>query len=232
MRPLLLRPPFFVSGSVRLFSGFVFVTSSKVGDGHEAAARARRLVLCERGIQTCAPSKISIVSPSLELDDRLLPAGARALAVMPRRFGFGCTLTMFTRATLTLEELLDGLADLRLVRVLVHPERVLAVGDAGCSSSRRRPARAETSFGCRLMTRPSAGSRSSADSVDEQRARPDDRRDLDVGRRPRQPCARGCGGLPSTPPRRRCATTTHRQRPCPSSRAARAPASSTGVVER
>src|SRR5207247_7242786 len=30
MRPLLLRPPFFVSFSVSAFSGFVFVTSSKV----------------------------------------------------------------------------------------------------------------------------------------------------------------------------------------------------------
>ena len=30
MRPLLLRPPLFFSGSVRLFSGSVFVISSKV----------------------------------------------------------------------------------------------------------------------------------------------------------------------------------------------------------
>jgi len=30
MRPLLLRPPFLVTGSSRLFSGFVFVTSSNV----------------------------------------------------------------------------------------------------------------------------------------------------------------------------------------------------------
>ncbi len=30
MRPLLFRPPFFVSGSVRLFSGFDFVISSNV----------------------------------------------------------------------------------------------------------------------------------------------------------------------------------------------------------
>ena len=30
IRPLLLRPPFFFSGSVRLRSGVVFVTSSKV----------------------------------------------------------------------------------------------------------------------------------------------------------------------------------------------------------
>ncbi len=30
MRPVLFRPPFFVSGSVRLFSGRVFVTSSKL----------------------------------------------------------------------------------------------------------------------------------------------------------------------------------------------------------
>src|SRR5947208_5158193 len=30
MRPLLLRPPFFVTGSTRFFSGFDFVTSSKV----------------------------------------------------------------------------------------------------------------------------------------------------------------------------------------------------------
>ena len=30
IRPVLFRPPFFFSGSVRLFSGVVFVTSSKV----------------------------------------------------------------------------------------------------------------------------------------------------------------------------------------------------------
>ena len=30
MRPWLLRPPFFVTGSVRLFSGSDFVTSSNV----------------------------------------------------------------------------------------------------------------------------------------------------------------------------------------------------------
>ncbi len=30
MRPLLLRPPFFVTGSSRLFSGVVFVISSNV----------------------------------------------------------------------------------------------------------------------------------------------------------------------------------------------------------
>ena len=36
---------------------------------------------------------------------------------MPRRFGFACTLTMFTFCDLDVEELLDRLADLRLVRV-------------------------------------------------------------------------------------------------------------------
>ncbi len=30
IRPVLFRPPFFVSGSVRLFSGLPFVTSSNV----------------------------------------------------------------------------------------------------------------------------------------------------------------------------------------------------------
>ena len=46
-----------------------------------------------------------------------------------RRFGFGLHLDDVHGLDVDLEELLDGLADLRLVRVAVHAERVLAVAD-------------------------------------------------------------------------------------------------------
>src|SRR5512132_1900188 len=63
-----------------------------------------------------------------ELDDRLLPAGARALAVVPH-LRLRRDLDHVHRDHLDAEELLDGLPDLCLVRVLVHAERVLAVLD-------------------------------------------------------------------------------------------------------
>src|SRR5947208_2432526 len=63
-----------------------------------------------------------------ELHDRLLPAWAPALDVVAhlrlRRY-----LDDVHRHDLDAEELLDGLPDLRLVRVLVNLERVLAVLD-------------------------------------------------------------------------------------------------------
>src|SRR5262245_610767 len=64
----------------------------------------------------------------LELDDRLLPAGAGALAVVPHLW-LRRDLDDVDRDHLDAEELLDRLPDLRLVRVLVHAERVLAVLD-------------------------------------------------------------------------------------------------------
>src|SRR5262245_27956443 len=64
----------------------------------------------------------------LQLDDRLLPAGARALAVVPH-LRLRRNLDHVDGDDLDAEQLLDRLPDLRLVRVLVHAERVLAVLD-------------------------------------------------------------------------------------------------------
>ena len=102
MRPLLLRPPFFVSGSSSVFSGSVFVTSSKVGDGHEAAARARRLVLAY-GISHSDLRALEDLDRLARRAAGRSPSSSRALcpAMTPRRFGFACTLTMFTPSTLT-----------------------------------------------------------------------------------------------------------------------------------
>src|SRR6185436_1387981 len=66
-------------------------------DRHEAAARRRRLELANRH-QTCAPSKISIVSPSRSCTMAFFQPGRMPLD-MPRRFGLACTLRMFTFST-------------------------------------------------------------------------------------------------------------------------------------
>src|SRR5690349_9591241 len=64
----------------------------------------------------------------LELDDGLLPTGARALD-HPAPLRLGRHLDDVHAEDRDLEELLDGLADLRLVRVLVHLERVAVLLD-------------------------------------------------------------------------------------------------------
>src|SRR6266704_2670976 len=63
-----------------------------------------------------------------ELHDRLLPARAPALDVVAH-LRLRRHLDDVHRHDLDAEELLDGLPDLRLVRVLVNLERVLAVLD-------------------------------------------------------------------------------------------------------
>ena len=88
----------------------------------------------------------------------------------PRRFGFGCTLRMFTFCDVDVEELLDGLAHLRLVRVRVHLERVLPVARSGCSSSRRRPARAASRSGGGSLAGPPWTSGSAASLISSARA--------------------------------------------------------------
>src|SRR6187200_1639152 len=70
----------------------------------------------------------SVFVTSAKLDDRLLPARPAALGE-PTALRLRLDLHDVDRCDLDLEELLDGLANLRLVRVLVHLERVLAVGD-------------------------------------------------------------------------------------------------------
>src|SRR3970040_378285 len=63
-----------------------------------------------------------------ELDDRLLPAGP-ATTREPAPLRLRLDLEDVHALDLDVEELLDRLPDLGLVRVLVHLERVLAVGD-------------------------------------------------------------------------------------------------------
>jgi len=78
---------------------------------------------------SCAPSKISIVSPARSCHDGLLPALAGALdgAAALR---LGLNLDHVDARDLDVEELLDGLADLRLVRVRVDAECVAPRTDA------------------------------------------------------------------------------------------------------
>src|SRR5258706_5223249 len=66
----------------------------------------------------------------MELDDRLLPALLRALD-LPAALRLRLNLDDVHAPDLHVEELLDRLPDLRAVRILVHAERVLAVGGAG-----------------------------------------------------------------------------------------------------
>src|SRR5262249_53245993 len=61
-------------------------------------------------------------------DDRLLPAGARA-GEHPAPLRLGLHLDDVHADDVDVEELLDRLPDLRLVRVLVHLERVAVLGD-------------------------------------------------------------------------------------------------------
>ena len=121
----------------------------------------------------------------LELDDGLLPARTDALDGTAA-LRLGLHLDDRDVQDLDVEELLDGLADLRLVRILVDLERVavlrdLAVallGDHGCDqhlAGMKAHALLPLLLGARLHER----ERSLAD---EQRARPDDLGDLDLGR--------------------------------------------------
>src|SRR5437016_553085 len=63
-----------------------------------------------------------------ELHDGLLPARPAAPGE-PAPLRLGLHLEDVHALHLDAEELLDRLADLGLVRILVHPERVLAIGD-------------------------------------------------------------------------------------------------------
>src|SRR5262249_37081715 len=71
----------------------------EVRDRHEAPSRRRRLEPADRH-QICAPSKNSIVWPGWSFTIAFFQPG-RMPFVSPRRFGLGCTLTMFTRTTFT-----------------------------------------------------------------------------------------------------------------------------------
>src|SRR5438132_7044426 len=161
MRPLLFRPPFLVTGSSRLFSGFVFVTSSNVDTDMKRRPGEVGLYLrtgtlgtpsgCRHQDVRALPARPSEMtgrhdriesqthldlSPLedldrvalADLDDRLLPAGSRASEhAAPLRLRLH--LDDVDVHDLDVEQLLHGLADLRLVRVAVHLERVLVLTD-------------------------------------------------------------------------------------------------------
>src|SRR3954453_22402414 len=131
MRPLLFRPPDFFTGSSRLFSGVVFVSSSKVDTDMNRRPGLVGLNLRTgiRFLQVGGLEDLDLLA-GLELDDGLLPAGARALdQAAPLRLR--PHVDDVDRVHLDVERLLDGLTDLRLVRVGVDAERVLAVLDLG-----------------------------------------------------------------------------------------------------
>src|SRR5882672_12108460 len=140
MRPVLLRPPFFVSFSVSAFSGFDFVTSAKsesdmwrrpglVGlkrrtgiSGSPRRRGGRRSMSRGEPLKLRSFEDLDLVAGA-QLHDGLLPALAGALErAAPLRLRLN--LDHVDARDLDLEELLDGLADLRLVRVRVDAERV------------------------------------------------------------------------------------------------------------
>src|SRR5207342_3637661 len=117
-----------------------------------------------------------------QLDDRLLPARPTTLDE-PAALRLRLHLDDVHARHLHLEELLDGLSDLRLVGVLVDLERVLAVGDervallgddrgeedlvgvkAHCASSVSAPARPRTSGRAASVTSTERAQRSAATS--------------------------------------------------------------------
>src|SRR5207248_11418041 len=77
MRPFTFRPPLFFSGSVRLFSGFVFVISSNVETDMKRRPGLVGLYRRMGILELCSFEDLDGIA-LLELDDRLLPAGPRA----------------------------------------------------------------------------------------------------------------------------------------------------------
>src|SRR5919109_14361 len=127
MRPLLLRPPLRAAGSRRLFSGSVFVISWKAETERkrrpgEVGLYLRRAMLDSRSLEDLDAVAFA------KLDDGLLPAGLLAPGeAAPLRLRLH--LEDVDGLDLHVEELFDGLPDLRLVRPRVHAKRVLVVLD-------------------------------------------------------------------------------------------------------
>src|SRR5919108_5109896 len=141
LRPWVLRPPDFFRPSVSDLSGSSLVSSAKsgkvakrrpglVGLGLRTAIRSslpgagvgERAALLQR-LQSGEDRDLVLGS---HLHDRLLPA-ARAPGGPAAPLGLGLDRDRADVEHLDVgEQLLDGLADLRLVRLLVHAEGVLA----------------------------------------------------------------------------------------------------------
>src|SRR3954462_10711936 len=128
LRPCALRPPDFVRPSTSVFSGSSLVISEK--SGYETKRRPAlvglglrigiRLALLEAGQALEDRDGVALA----HLDDRLLPL-ARAPAGEAAPLGLGLHRHGADLDDGDVEELLDGLANLRLVRVGVDAERVL-----------------------------------------------------------------------------------------------------------
>src|ERR1044071_8477557 len=146
MRPLTLRPPVLLIGAVSDFSGVDFVISSNeetlmkrrpVEVGLYFLSAISQSILDGFACRKCAASSAFSYLRSREdldllarvdLHDRLLPALPRPL-VQPAPLRLRLHLRDVDREHADLEQLLDGLADLRLVRLGVHAERVLLLLD-------------------------------------------------------------------------------------------------------
>src|SRR5918996_2412949 len=80
-------------------------------------------------LHRCALEQLDALARG-ELDDRLLP-GARSAAVQPAPLRLGLHLRGANGLHVDVEDLLDGLGDLKLVGPVVDPERVLALRHQG-----------------------------------------------------------------------------------------------------
>src|SRR3954471_24039130 len=131
LRPCAFRPPDFVRPSTSVFSGSSLVISEK--SGYETKRRpalvglglriGMRLALLEAGEALEDRDRVALA----HLDDGLLPL-ARAAGGPAAALGLGLHRHRAHVHHVDAEELLDGLADLRLVCLVVDPERVLVRG--------------------------------------------------------------------------------------------------------
>src|SRR3954451_18555005 len=139
MRPALLRPPLLVSGRTSDFSGVDRVISTK-----SATDEPRRPGVVGLYLRLPLVSSSSILPrrrvrapsgdrPPEDVDGAVLERHDRALGVLapagpdPGAAALALAVDRVDRGDLDVEDLLDGLPDLGLVRVRVDDERVLAL---------------------------------------------------------------------------------------------------------
>src|SRR4051812_36750424 len=131
LRPYELRPPDFLRPSTRVFSGSVFVISAK--SGYETKRRPGLVGFGLRmGMRLALLEALQALEdrdglPRRHLDDRLLPR-PRAPGRVAAALGLGLDRHGADLDDLDVEQLLDRLADLGLVRAGVDAERVLVGG--------------------------------------------------------------------------------------------------------